>query len=116
MIQRFVNSFFYALNGIKTVFDEERNFKVEVVIGLVVSILAYLYDFNYIEILFCLVAIVFVLLSEILNTAIEDLCNKVEPEHDYKIGKIKDIMAGLTLVSSVGAGIIGILVFYNHFV
>ncbi|MFZ2522599.1 MAG: diacylglycerol kinase family protein [Minisyncoccia bacterium] len=115
MFQKFINSFGYAYRGIRTVFLEERNFKIEAFIALVVSIFAYAFDFSPIEILFCLVAITIVLLSEIINTAMEDLCTKVEPNHDHTIGKIKDIMAGFVLVSSVGALLIGVIVFYNHF-
>ncbi len=115
MLQRLISSFYNALRGIKTVFIEEKNFKIEIFIALLVVVFAYVFDFSPTEILFCLIAIVLVFLSEIVNTAMEDLCNKVEPKHDPIIGKIKDIMAGFTLVSSVGAGLIGIIVFYNHF-
>ncbi|MEI6479125.1 MAG: diacylglycerol kinase [bacterium] len=51
-----------------------------------------------------------------MNTAIEDLCNKVEPEHDPAIGKIKDTMAAFVFVSSIGVSILGILIFAHHFI
>jgi diacylglycerol kinase len=114
MIQGIINSFWHALNGIKTVFQEERNFKIEIVAGVLVLFTAFLFKFTYTELLFYVIAIILVLISEILNTAIEDLCDKVEPQHDKVIGKIKDIMAGFTLVSSIGAFAIGVIVFLNH--
>lgn len=115
MIQKFLVSFSNALNGLRAVFREEGNFKIETVIGVAVLVLAYYYNFSLMEWLFCIVAIALVLMSEIVNTAIEDLSTKVEPNHDPTIGKIKDMMAGFVLVSSIGALLTGVLVFWNHF-
>jgi diacylglycerol kinase len=42
---------------------------------------------------------------ETLNTAIEMLCDFVQPQHDPKIGKIKDVAAGATAVTEIGAAI-----------
>lgn len=50
-------------------------------------------------------------MGEIVNTAIEDICNKIEPNQNPVIGKIKDTMAGYVLVSSVAALIAGIILF-----
>lgn len=108
-------SFLYALNGLKTVWIEERNFRIEILIGIIVAIIAYYLNFSFAESSLVTVAIVIVLMSEIINTVIEDLCDKVESSQDAQIGKIKDLGASLSLVSSIGAGILGILVFAHHF-
>ena len=52
-----------------------------------------------------------VLSAEMLNTAIEDLCNKVEPNTDPVIGKIKDMMGGFVLIVCTSSAVIGLLVF-----
>ena len=73
------------------------------------------FHFSFIETAFCVIAIIIVLCAEIINTAIEDLCNKVEPNQDPVIGKIKDIMATFVLLSVIGAVVLGYLVFRYHF-
>lgn len=116
MIQKTFNSFGFAWNGLKTVWREERNFRIETVFAILVLFLVFYFKFSFIESSLCVVAIIMVLSAEILNTAVEDLCNKVEPNHDPIIGKIKDIMGGFVLVSVIGACIIAVLVSYHHFV
>ena len=106
----------FALNGLKTTWKEEQNFRIEILIGAIVVFCILFFKFSLVETLFSVVAITIVLISEIINTAVEDLCNKVQPEHDPVIGKIKDTMAAFVLVSSLGAGIVGVLVFYSHFI
>ena len=111
-----LKSFGFALNGLKTVWKEERNFRIEVFILVVVIFILFYFHFSLAEWLFCVLAITLVLTSEIINTAIEDLCNKVEPNQDATIGKIKDTSSAFVLISSLGAMVLGVLVFYHHFV
>lgn len=51
---------------------------------------------------------------ETLNTAIEMLCDYVQPQRDPKIGKIKDVSAGATAVTEIGAAIIVIVLLWPH--
>ncbi len=115
MITKLTNSFSYAISGLKTTWDEESNFKIEVVLTVLVLGLMFYFDFSLVEKVFCILAITIVLSSEVINTAIEDLCNKVEPHTDPVIKKIKDVSSGFVLISSLGAFIVGVLVFYSHF-
>lgn len=115
MLTKIYHSFSFAWNGLKTTWREEHNFRVEILIAVVVVFFIIFFDFSLIESLFCILAIVIVLCAEIVNTAVEDLCNRVEPQHDTIIAKIKDTMAAFVLVSSFGAAVIGFLVFYTHF-
>lgn len=108
-------SFMCALNGLKTVWKEERNFRIEIIIAIVVAIIAYYFEFTFAESSLVAVAIIIVLMSEIINTLVEDLCDKIEPNQNAEIGKIKDTGATLALVSSIGATVLGILVFAHHF-
>lgn len=51
-----------------------------------------------------------VLMAELGNTAIECLVDLVSPEYNIKAGRIKDIMAGLVLITALTALIIGVLI------
>ena len=108
-------SFFYALNGLKTTWQEEHNFRVDFFCAILVLTLAFYFNFNFIEYALCIFAITIVLAGEIVNTAIEDLCNKVQPNHDPVIGKIKDVMAAFVFITASGDFVIGVLVFVHHF-
>lgn len=105
-------SFKWAMHGLKTVWKEERNFRIEVIIGIVVVTLGVLQGLSAIKWALVFIAICFVVTAEIVNTAIEDICNKIEPNTDPVIGKVKDIMAGFVLVSCICAVLIGFVVFF----
>ncbi len=112
---RTIKSFKYAWNGLKTVWLEESNFRVEVFAAILVIISIFYFDFALLESALVVFAVTLVLVSEIINTIVEDLCNKIQPEQDAVIGKIKDMSATFVLLSSLGAFVVGILVFYSHF-
>lgn len=114
-MEKTIKSFRDSLKGLKTVAREERNFKIEIVFACAVLFFIFYFEFTIIESLFLLTAILLVLTAEIINTAVEDLCDRVESNHDKVIGKIKDIMAAYVLVTVIGSIVIGLLVFYNHF-
>lgn len=113
---RTIKSFKYAWNGLKTVWREETNFRAEVFAGLCVVVSIFYFNLNLVESSLIVFAITLVLVSEIINTIVEDICNKIQPEQDQVIGKIKDMSASFVFLSSLGALVVGILVFYNHFI
>ncbi len=115
MIKSRFDSFVNALRGVGFVWKEESNFAVILFFALLSIAIGYYFDFTLTEFSICAVIITIVLVAEMVNTAIEDLCNKIEPNHDPVIGKIKDISSGAVLVASFGAGVAGLLVFFNHF-
>jgi undecaprenol kinase len=108
-------SFRYALNGLKTVWKEEHNFQIEVVVAVLVLFSLYYFQFSLVESALVVLAVIIVITAEIVNTAVEDICNKIEPEFDHAIGKIKDTMAAYVLVAVGGSIVLGILVFIHHF-
>ncbi len=115
MLQKTINSFTYAIRGLKTVWNEEHNFRTEVVGAVLVIASMFYFEFSLLESALLVFAITLVLVSEIINTVVEDLCNKVEPSHDPIIAKIKDTSGAFVLLSAVGSVVIAVLVFLNHF-
>lgn len=114
-MKKLIKSFGWAMNGLRTVWREELSFRIELVVGLILVVGAGVLRFSIIEWIILLACIGAVLSAEIINTAIEDLCDRVEPSFDPVIGKIKDTMAGLVLFVVVITSSIGILLLVNHF-
>ena len=107
-------SFGWAASGLRAVWREEPNFRIEIAFAILVILLGAIFDISRIDWIFLIIAIAMVLCGEIVNTAIEDLCNKVESGHDKVIGHIKDIMAGFVLLSSLASAAIGIIIFSKY--
>ena len=113
-MRKLINSFRFAINGIRSVWCEEENFRIEIVIGVIVLLMGFILDLLIIEWIFIIGCIGAVIAAEMLNTAVEDLCNKIEPNADPVIGKIKDIMGGFVLVVSLVSVTIGIIIFSDY--
>jgi diacylglycerol kinase len=114
-IAHFARSFRDAFHGLVIVWQEERNFRVQCVAALVVLISLLLIGFTYIETALLVVAVILVLSAEVTNTAFEDTLNKIQPNEDPVVGRIKDVAAGVVVIHVIGACTIGFLVFTNHF-
>ena len=115
MIKSRFNSLINALRGVGLVWKEERNFSIILFFAILALTIGYYFNFTLTEYSICAVIITVVLVAEMINTAVEDICNKMQPNQDPVIGRIKDISSGAVLISSIGAGIAGLLVFFNHF-
>lgn len=53
------------------------------------------------------------MVSEMLNTAIEKLCNIVEPNYNSEIKVIKDICTGAVLVSGIALMVVGVWTIFD---
>lgn len=114
-MNKLIKSFDWATNGISTAWCEEANFRIEALAGFGVVMLGIYLGFSQLEWVIIIGCIGFVLSAEMVNTAVEDLCDRIEPSHDPVIGKVKDIMSGFVLIVSLTALIIGLVVFSNYF-
>jgi len=113
-MKKLIKSFGWAMSGIRTVWQEEVNFRIETVVAFLVIVGGIYLQFTKLEWAFIIISICAVLSAEIVNTAVEDLCNKIESNTDPIIGKIKDMMGGVVLLVCVTSVIIGVMVFTNH--
>lgn len=102
------------MNGLAVAWQEEINFRIQLGLAALVVVVGFLLEFVLIEWIIVTGCITAVLAAELVNTAIEDLCDKVEPAEDPIIGKIKDVMAGFVFVVSLGALIIGAFIIRTH--
>ncbi len=106
-----IMSFKFAFEGIFSFFKTEHNAWIHCVAAVVVIAGGFIFKVNSTEWCWLIVAIALVMITEMLNTAIEILCNVVSSEIHPKIKKIKDISAGAVLISALAAIAIGMFVF-----
>ncbi len=109
-------SFTYALKGIRRVAKEEQNFRIQLVVAVIVVVFMFAFDLRTPEKALLTMAIVLVLVLELLNSIFERMVDILKPRIHHYVEDIKDIMAGTVLVASVGALLIGCLIFWPYFV
>lgn len=104
-----LKSFRYALRGLGLLVREEHNARVHLAVSLCVLAAGTALQLPSADWRWLVLAIALVWLAEAFNTAIEDLCDRICPDLDPAIGRIKDLAAGGVLVASLGAAAIGLL-------
>ena len=109
-LKRLIRSFRYALRGVAHVFREEQSFRVQIVAGLVVLILALYFGIKVWEAVALLLVIIMVLVLELINSVFERVIDILKPRMHPYVETIKDIMAAVVLISSIGAVLIGVLI------
>lgn len=107
--------FNYALEGLKSVFKLEFNFRVQCLIALVVIGTGIIMKLTSVEWLTIILVIGFVLIAEMFNTVIENLLDFLSPQIHPTVKMIKDVSAGAVLISAVIAVIIGLIIFVPKF-
>lgn len=113
-ILNFIKSIRCAFKGIVTSFHGQRNIKIQMIIAILVIILSYYYQITQTELFIILIIIFLVLIFEMINTALEKTIDFISTEKNKKIGEIKDIMAGATLMACILSVIIGLIIFIPH--
>ncbi|MFK5973738.1 MAG: diacylglycerol kinase family protein [Flavobacteriaceae bacterium] len=101
----------HAFRGAVLLIQTEASIKAQIFVGLVVTGLGFYYQISQIEWILQIFAIVLVLGTEGLNTAIEKVSDYIQPEFDTKIGFIKDISAGAVMLVSIGSIIVGFIIY-----
>lgn len=107
-------SFKYAFQGLGHVLKAEHNFLVHLAAAIAVIALGAILHINKAEWLIIILCIGMVLITEILNTAIEWLVDMVSPQRNEKAGMIKDIAAASVLIAALVALVVGIVVFVPY--
>ncbi len=81
--------------------------------ALYVLVFARFFDFSREDYILLFLTIGGVISAEMVNTAIEELCDKVSREYNPLIKAAKDAAAGAVLVLAIFAVITGIILFWN---
>lgn len=114
-IKKIFNSFRSAWRGIMTVFNTERNFRFQIIAALFVVVAGFVFNLRSWEWLIIIFMILLVLLLEMLNTAFERLVDMLKPRIHLFVYDIKNITAGMVLITAISAIIIGIIIFGSRF-
>ncbi|MBN1416616.1 MAG: diacylglycerol kinase family protein [Bacteroidales bacterium] len=106
-----LTSFQYAFKGLASAFRQEHNMRIHIFAAIIAILLGFIFKISTLEWVGIAVAITMVLVSELLNSAIEGLVDLNSQGFNKKAGRIKDIAAGAVLVAALGALSVGLLVF-----
>lgn len=114
--RRFLRSFNHAANGLILCFRSERNMRIHFILAACVMVAALFFEFSKVELILLLLAVMFVLFAEMINTALEYVIDASCAEYHPLVRVAKDVSAGAVLLSACFAVITGYLLFYDRLV
>jgi diacylglycerol kinase len=114
-IKRLLKSFRYAWRGFWYVVKNEQNVRLHLLAALLVMVLIVYFQVRLWEAVILVLVMMLVLTLELINTIFEKMVDVLQPRIHHYVEVIKDVMAAAVLISSVGAVIIGILIFAPYF-
>jgi diacylglycerol kinase len=109
--KKLVNSFKYAICGLKSAYKREQNLKIHILIMILVVILGIILRISKIEWIICLILFALVISEELINTSIEAIVDIIMPQINPKAKLAKDVAASAVLITAIFAVIIGLIIF-----
>ena len=109
--ESFDKSLGHAIDGIEYAINHERNIKMEILAGIIVSIMGFILKITLLEWIVLVLVISMVLALELVNTAIERTVDLVTKDYNDLAKAAKDVAAGAVLIMSMFSVIIGLIIF-----
>ncbi len=99
----FIISFGYAMDGIIHAFKNEKNFRKHIFTAIIVAVVSLLFDLSRVEMAMLCLTISMVMISELINTSIENIVDLIYNRVDKNAKIAKDIGAGAVLIAALNS-------------
>ncbi len=109
-ISGLLRSFSCAARGVRLGL-RERNFRIHLTAVCYVTVAAVLAELSRAELAALFLCFGLVTATELVNTAVEKLCDRVTTQRDPRIRDVKDIAAGAVLLTAASSVAVGIVLF-----
>lgn len=113
-IRERIKSFSYALRGLVLLLKEQHNSRIHLLAAIVVITAGFFFSVSAMEWVFIVIVISLVIGAELINSAVEYLCDVVTEEYHPGIRNAKDVAAAAVLIVSIGAAITGGIIFIPY--
>src|SRR4051794_26538443 len=105
------DSFNNAFEGVIHALRTQRNLRIHFLAALGVIVFAVIVSVSRFELIALLISITFVLIAEMINTAVEGAIDVATTSFDPLAKLAKDVAAGAVLIATINAIAVGYLVF-----
>lgn len=109
-LRKWITSLNYAIEGILIAAKTQRHLRYHIIVASLVVIFSYVAGITRVEFLVILLSVLSVIVTELINTAIETTIDIISPERHPKARIAKDTAAGAVLITAIGAVIVGYII------
>jgi diacylglycerol kinase (ATP) len=110
----YLQSFIHAFRGIGALVKTQHNVWINLFVTIGAVAISFLFQLSGFEWSLIIMAIITVWLAEALNTVVEFLSDTITEKHHPLIGKAKDVAGGGVLIATIGATLIGAIVYWPY--
>jgi diacylglycerol kinase (ATP) len=114
-LKRVLSAFFYSVDGFKSAWRNEHAFRQELSLFVPAGVVAMLLPISAFQKLALIAVLIFVLIVELINSAIEAVVDRVSLERHPLSKNAKDFGSAAVLLSCVLAGATWAVVLFNRF-
>jgi diacylglycerol kinase len=114
--KKLLKSFTYAFAGIHYALNSDQNLLIHFIAAMFVIAAGMILKVTPNEMAILGITILFVIATEMVNTALEKMVDLITKEHRMEAKIAKDVSSGMVLISAIGAVIIGLLIFIPHLI
>lgn len=98
-LRRIVNAFGYSLSGLRAAWRHEAAFRQEVALACLLLPVAVLVPMPGVERALLAASVLLVIIVELLNSAVENVVDRISPEHHPLSGRAKDVGSAAVLMA-----------------
>ena len=109
----FRDSVICASRGLFKGISSERNIKIQLVIGFAIILTTILLDVSKTYLITIIIVCFLVVILEMFNRGFEKLIDLISPGYNKEFGRVKDIMAGVVLLTFIMSMIVSLMILYH---
>ena len=113
-VNGFRSSLRIAIRGILYLFLYHRNMRIIFMLGIAAILLGFYFNLKGIELIALSITVTLVFMAEIFNTAVELMLDAITEKYHAKIKLVKDIAAGIVVITCMNAAVIGYVLFIRR--
>ncbi|OGV97474.1 hypothetical protein A2W24_05875 [Microgenomates group bacterium RBG_16_45_19] len=107
-------SFYHAFQGLKTTFLSQPNLRLHLLAAGIVLMAGIYFQLTRWEWLILMFTVMWVLVTEMVNTVIEAICDLLTSDYHREVKVAKDVASAMVLVGTLGAVMVGVVIFLPY--
>lgn len=115
-LRKLIKSFGHAFEGLEHAYKYDQNLRIHFFVGSIVVVASIVLKVNPFEMGILGIMILLVMVTEMINSAIERMVDLITKEHREDAKIAKDVAAGMVFLTATGSCIVGILIFLPHII
>lgn len=114
-IDRIIHAFQYSWDGLVATFKSESAFRQDLLLCLIAFVLQFFIDVPFVSHVLMVFSLIFIIIAELINTAIETIIDRISPDKNQLSKKAKDIGSAIVMITIISVIVLWIALIYHGY-